>query len=668
MLAPNSLLQNRYRIVRELGQGGMGTVYEAVDQRLSSVVAIKETFITTTEGCQAFQREASLLANLRHPSLPNVIDHFAEGDGQYLVMEFISGEDLAQLLELRQRAFPTQDVLRWGDALLKALEYLHALSPPVLHRDIKPSNIKLTRAGELFLIDFGLAKGTAGQMPALLTSRSIQGYTPVYAPLEQIHGAGTDPRSDLYSLAATLYHLVTGVAPADAPARFSALDDEQPDPLRPADELNREVPHAVAAVLARAMAMNRKQRPATATEMRQLLRTAGQTLAEAQSATTVRNTPRIIPPTEPAPGSAASLGASPEPTVNEIPRLIQRPQAAPLGAVLFPEPSPESQPASAPRKRSRGAKLGITAIVMFVLLIFGSAILAPALIWRFKRANNANGTTASNPSADNQTVARVDPTPVVPAKPSFSGDFNAGKALELIYGNYDVKKKYAKWKLTAADVKKLGLNSSFSFVGNVYTSALVAQGYVQNGEQKYVVITQTVPPRYDCHACGPIVGGATFSKPGNDWQLDTDTRYVTTMGGFGNAPKGKLTKIGPERYGVVFYDGSTGQGTTEEAMILIADVDGALRELITVSEFSGDNSGADCGGPRDPTNADASSIFGGPCYRYSSKPEFEPGANPEYFDLKVTTIGTKLDNADKPRRVNAVKKYSFNQGKYTLVK
>ena len=98
MLAPNSLLQNRYRIVRELGQGGMGTVYEVVDQRLTSVVAIKETFITTTEGCQAFQREASLLANLRHPSLPNVIDHFAEGDGQYLVMERIRARSESGIL------------------------------------------------------------------------------------------------------------------------------------------------------------------------------------------------------------------------------------------------------------------------------------------------------------------------------------------------------------------------------------------------------------------------------------------------------------------------------------------------------------------------------------------------------------------------------------------
>src|SRR5258706_726105 len=208
MLAPNTILQNRYRIVRLLGEGGMGAVYEAIDERVSCLVALKETMVgPNTEARRVFQREAALLANLHHASLPNVMDYFSEGESEFLAMEFISGHDLAEFLELRGSAFPQERVLQWADDVLKVLEYLHSRKPPILHRDIKPSNLKVTKQGELFLIDFGLAKGAAGQMATLDTSRSVLGYTPVYAPLEQIHGQGTDPRSDLYALGATLYTL-----------------------------------------------------------------------------------------------------------------------------------------------------------------------------------------------------------------------------------------------------------------------------------------------------------------------------------------------------------------------------------------------------------------------------------------------------------------------------
>ncbi|MBC7910300.1 MAG: SUMF1/EgtB/PvdO family nonheme iron enzyme [Pyrinomonadaceae bacterium] len=275
MLSPNTILQNRYRVIRQLGQGGMGTVYEAIDERVSCVVAVKETLAGTDgEACRAFEREAALLANLRHAALPKVMDHFTEDGGQFLVMEYVPGYDLAELLEMRGMAFPPAQVLQWADELLKVLEYLHGRQPPILHRDIKPSNLKLTRQGEIFLLDFGLAKGSAGQMQTLLTSRSVRGYTPVYASLEQIHGKGTDPRSDLYSLGATLYHLLTGAPPKDAPTRFDAFENEQPDPLLPLDEINQQVSPAVAAVIHSALAVSRKSRPANAAEMRRALHEA----------------------------------------------------------------------------------------------------------------------------------------------------------------------------------------------------------------------------------------------------------------------------------------------------------------------------------------------------------------------------------------------------------
>ncbi len=274
MLSPNTKLQNRYRIIRHLGQGGMGTVYEAIDERVSCIVAVKET-LRGDQG--AFKREAELLANLRHPSLPRVTDHFSVDEGSFLVMDFIPGHDLAELLELRGSPFPEEQALGWADELLKALEYLHRRE--VLHRDIKPSNLKLMRTGEIFLLDFGLAKGAAGQMSTLTTNRSVLGHTLTYASLEQIHGHGTDARSDLYSLGATLYHLLTGVHPVDAPARDLAVDEEHPDPLRPVHELNPQVSPAVSAVIHQAMAIRRKGRPESAAEMSRLLSEASRAVA-----------------------------------------------------------------------------------------------------------------------------------------------------------------------------------------------------------------------------------------------------------------------------------------------------------------------------------------------------------------------------------------------------
>jgi formylglycine-generating enzyme required for sulfatase activity len=275
MLFPNTILQNRYRVIRELGHGGMGTVYEALDQRVNCIVALKETMPgNSDEARKAFEREASLLGNLRHSALPKVMDYFSEDEGDFLIMEFIPGYDLAELLELRGNPFPQAQALRWADELLKVLEYLHGQQPPILHRDIKPSNLKLTKQGEIFLLDFGLAKGSVGQMPTLATSRSLRGYTPIYASLEQIHAHGTDARSDIYSLGATLYHLLTGGAPIDAPARFHALEDDQTDPLPLIQKINPEVSLNVAAIIHSAMAISRKHRPVSAAEMRKALRQA----------------------------------------------------------------------------------------------------------------------------------------------------------------------------------------------------------------------------------------------------------------------------------------------------------------------------------------------------------------------------------------------------------
>lgn len=303
MLSPETILQGRYRIIRQLGQGGMGAVYEAIDQRLDTTVALKETFFSDERLRKQFEREARLLARLHHQALPRVSDHFSEGDGQFLVMQFIPGDDLSEMMNRKRGPFPTDQVLTWADQLLDALDYLHTQDPQIVHRDIKPQNLKLTSRGQIILLDFGLAKGQAGDISRVTTSASIFGYTPNYAPLEQIQGLGTDSRSDLYSLGATLYHLITGVKPPDALTRAAAMVNNEPDPLKPASEANPAVAREVDAVLTKAMAQAREQRYPTAADMRRALHETDQatTLAnrgEAQTVLFPAPAPTVSAPTQ----------------------------------------------------------------------------------------------------------------------------------------------------------------------------------------------------------------------------------------------------------------------------------------------------------------------------------------------------------------------------------
>jgi serine/threonine protein kinase len=272
MLSPDTILQNRYRIIRPIAEGGMGAVYEAMDQRLSASVALKESFFAQDSLLQAFQREAALLATLRHRGLPKVIDHFTEDGRQYLVMELIPGDDLLKILTLHKKPFPLSDVMGWADQLLEALVYLHSQQPPVIHRDIKPSNLKLNERGQIMLLDFGLAKeATLDSGPA---GHSVRGYSRNYAPIEQIKGTGTDRRSDIYSAAATIYHMMTGVVPADTLARANALVEGRSDPLAPAHSLNPAIPAPVSEVLEQALMLDRNRRPENAQALRELLRQA----------------------------------------------------------------------------------------------------------------------------------------------------------------------------------------------------------------------------------------------------------------------------------------------------------------------------------------------------------------------------------------------------------
>jgi serine/threonine protein kinase len=356
MIAPNTILQNRYLVIEQIGVGGMGAVYVATDQRFGSTVALKETFFTDPSLRKAFEREARLLNRLRHHALPRVSDHFMEEDGQFLVMEFIPGEDLSEMLKARQSAFPVREVLAWADQLLDALDYLHTQDTPVIHRDIKPQNLKLTARQQIVLLDFGLAKGTPVQVSRVTTAAagsSVFGYSLNYAPIEQMQGTGTDPRSDLYSLGATLYHLLTGTAPPDALTRATAVLNGQPDPLRPADEVHQQVPASVSAVLKRALAQSAAQRPQTAEEMREELRAAGREIPrEATRAAVIPQAATVVDTSEQQTRllHARTSAAAPSADAHTSPQLAADAAATePLGAAGRTSPATDGNPLEPPR-------------------------------------------------------------------------------------------------------------------------------------------------------------------------------------------------------------------------------------------------------------------------------------------------------------------------------
>lgn len=282
LLESGSILRERYEIVRLVGQGGMGAIYRAQDLRLEGrVCAVKEILPDLLVGyenngtdlaqtIEQFYQEASVLARLDHPNLPKVSDYFSVDRREYLVMDFVKGRDLHDILiETRQQKkyLSEAQVLAWTTQLLDALEYLHSQEPPVLHRDIKPHNIKITPEGRLKLVDFGLVKVL--QQDDARTVTVVQGRgTVAYTPLEQYGGDSgyTDVRTDIYSMGATLYHLLAGTPPRDAKERFL-----KPGLLLPLRQQNPAISVRTERAIFQALAMHPDERPANIAALRQAL-------------------------------------------------------------------------------------------------------------------------------------------------------------------------------------------------------------------------------------------------------------------------------------------------------------------------------------------------------------------------------------------------------------
>ncbi|BCX05024.1 MAG: hypothetical protein KatS3mg053_2962 [Candidatus Roseilinea sp.] len=278
MLQPGTVLRRRYRIEAAIGQGGMGSVYLAEDLRLEGrKCAVKAVRIDPNiepaliaELQHQFSREASILARLDHPNLPKVSDYFSEDELDYIVMDYVAGKNLKELMDEARRNgqfLVEAEVLSWARQLCDALEYMHSQDPPVLHRDIKPSNIKLTPTGLVKLVDFGLVKLLSKDMSQTITVLQGRG-TAAYTPLEQYgeDDSHTDTRSDIYALGATLYHLLTNTPPADARQRFL-----NPSALAPPRQHNPAISESVERALIAAIAMHPDDRPSSIAEFRDML-------------------------------------------------------------------------------------------------------------------------------------------------------------------------------------------------------------------------------------------------------------------------------------------------------------------------------------------------------------------------------------------------------------
>lgn len=271
-------IRGRYKVIKEISRGGMGVVFLALDLLKDREVAIKKSFYSGDEKSRkGFEVEAKLLARLNHEGLPKVRDYFLlEDNSQALVMDFVRGETLQDILESGKmrvgRGLDPSRVLDWTIQILDILRYLHNFEPPIVHRDIKPNNIKLTREGKIVLLDFGLAKGT---------SETIVKGMSGYSPLEQIDHTGTDPRSDIYALGTTLFHLLTDDYPIKAIERFRAVFGKafsseskqinsillQKDIQKSVRELNPEVSKMVSDIVMKAMALMAEDRFQSADEM-----------------------------------------------------------------------------------------------------------------------------------------------------------------------------------------------------------------------------------------------------------------------------------------------------------------------------------------------------------------------------------------------------------------
>lgn len=289
----DTILENRYHLQRLLARGGMGAIYQAFDVKLEVSVAIKENFFHTPHSIQQFKQEALILARLHHTNLPRVTDHFNIEDQQYLVMDFVEGQDLWEIVTAQRQPLTEAQAVDYILQVCDAVKYLHHQHPPIIHRDIKPQNIKIKPDGTAVLVDFGIARVVEG---GERTHTGARGMTPGFSPPEQYSGIGTTPASDIYALGATLYAILTGQRPPDSISLMVGGEKYQPPNI-----INPKLSAGITRAIIHAMQVRPQNRPGSVAEWQQELCGIGKN----QFTTLLDDAPKTSP-------ANSGVGLSPE--------------------------------------------------------------------------------------------------------------------------------------------------------------------------------------------------------------------------------------------------------------------------------------------------------------------------------------------------------------------
>jgi serine/threonine-protein kinase len=398
----------KYRVVEQIGRGGMGTVYKAVDETLDRRVALKllNADLIDQDAVERFRREALMLAKLNHGRIGAIHELSRNGHDLLMVMEYLEGETFEKLIERGPMEVPR--AISLVSQVLDALDYAHGAG--VIHRDLKPANLMLSPSGEVKVMDFGIARVQGSEH---LTTNGYMVGTPAYMAPEQVRGEEVDPRMDLYSVAVVLYRMLTHHLPFNGDTAIAMIHSQLNNPPTPAQQFRADLPEWLVAALERGLAKKPADRFQTAREFRAALEkglTGKMPIVRPPGSPTPTRSLPLPPPTRNIPGLGALEGA-PIPAVNDSAVSPRGPELT-AGAVAQPASPGHATVTLKPRHLA-------TAGFLVVALVIGGGILAfvalrrPATIVVPAPPTTAQTATASDaPPASTSTAVATEPAPV----------------------------------------------------------------------------------------------------------------------------------------------------------------------------------------------------------------------------------------------------------------